>query len=278
MLRLLCFGYPRLEGPDGRNLEEFQSHPKPFAVLIYLACHSEVRVCQRDSLLPVFWPEADESHARNSLRQTLHVLRTLLGEDILQSGTGGEVRLDDDRLTSDVRLFCEAFERGSLADALALRAEPFLQDFFVSDATPFMDWADQRRRFLRLKAADAATRLARKADEDRYPDQAIAWWRRALELSPYDEGVMASLVWALARSGNGGDALAEYQRFRDRMERELQLQLSDTTRAAVDQALRIAGSARARSPRMRPARDPGGQDRAGTWSRRTDAVPGFPGD
>jgi len=243
MFRLLCFGYPRLEGPDGRNLEELQSHPKRFAVLIYLACHSEVPVCHRESLLPVFWPTSDESHARNSLRQTLHVLRTILGRGILQSGSGGDIRLDLARLSCDVRAFCQAIRTGALEDALALRTEHFLNDFFVSDADPFMDWVDQRRRTLKVKALDAATFLARKAEEDLFPSQAVTWWRRAVELSPYDEGVMVGLVWALARCGNRGGALAEYRRFRDRMDHDLELRPSSATRMEVSQALRVAGSA-----------------------------------
>lgn len=258
MFRLLCFGYPRLQGPDGRTLEELQAHPKRFAVLIYLACHSEIPVSQRESLLPVFWPEADEAHARNSLRQTLHVLRACIGPGLVHGVTGGELRLDRSRLSADVWDFCVAVENGGMAEALVLYHEPFLTDFFVPEATPFMDWLDQRRRSLNERALAAATRLALAAEEGRDPHGASGWWRRALEMSPYNEGVMTSLVWSLANSGNRGGAVAVYRDFCERMDRDLRLDPAAATLMSVAQALRIAGSAEAKKAeldRLRAARD-----------------------
>jgi DNA-binding SARP family transcriptional activator len=67
--------------------------------------------------------------------------------------------------------------------------------------------------------------------------QAVAWWTRALELSPYDEEVLSSLVWALVQSGNRGSASQVYRRFRNRMMDDLELEPSAKTRAAVDRAL-----------------------------------------
>ena len=275
MFRLLCFGYPRVEGPDGRNLEELQDHPKRFAVLIYLACHSEVPVCQRDSVLPVFWPEVDEPHARNSLRQTLHVLKTCLGDEVIRGGTGGEVRIDGDKLTSDVGLFCTALREGKLAEALALPTEPFLNDFSVPDATPFMDWLDQRRRSLNEKAVYAATRLARNAEADRSPHRAVPWWRRALDLSPYDEGLLTHLVWALTDSGNRGGALTEYRRFRSRLKHDLDLEPSPATRMAVGEALGVAGSDGAGTREFTPPRTSRRSDSAGASLLDPDGVLGL---
>jgi DNA-binding SARP family transcriptional activator len=236
--RLQCFGYPRLESQAGGVVDEVQAHPKPFALLIYLACHAHLPVLQREALLPVFWPEADESHARNSLRQTLHVLRRILGKGVLNGRRRGELKLEDHRIVSDVRIFRTACREGRLEEALALATGDFLSGFFVPRAGPFLAWVDEERRRLKAEGFDAATRLARNADVSGDLRSTIAWWQRALALSPHDEGALSNLVWALARSGNRGGALDAYKLFRQRMLEELDIEPSRRTEVAVRHALR----------------------------------------
>jgi DNA-binding SARP family transcriptional activator len=118
----------------------------------------------------------------------------------------------------------------------------FLTGFFVPKAGPFMAWVDDQRRRLSAEGFDAATRLARTADASGDLPSSIAWWQRALELSPHDEGVLSNLVWALARSGNRGGALDAYKLFRQRMLDELEIEPSQRTQVAVRHALRGAGS------------------------------------
>jgi hypothetical protein len=46
---------------------------------------------RRDSLLGLFWPNADEEHLRSSLRKSLHLLRKSLGEHALLSRGDEEI-------------------------------------------------------------------------------------------------------------------------------------------------------------------------------------------
>jgi DNA-binding SARP family transcriptional activator len=212
-------------------------HPKKLAVLTYLACQHEEPWCHRESLLPVFWPNADESQARNSLRQCVHVLRRMLGEGMLNGRDEGRLSIDGSRFRCDVADFGRARREGRLQDALELQSGDFLTGFYVANTGPFMAWADRSRRTLRERGKDCALRLAQSAEADRDLYQAVAWWTRALELSPYDEEVLSSLVWALVQSGNRGSASQVYRRFRNRMMDDLELEPSAKTRAAVDRAL-----------------------------------------
>jgi DNA-binding SARP family transcriptional activator len=237
MMTLRCFGYPSLEGPDGTSLDALQKHPKRFAVLIYLACQHRALQCQRESLLPVFWPDSTESQARNSLRQSLHVLRGIVGDGIINGRDEGRLSVDNTRFRSDVEAFRAARTEERLQDALNIHSEDFLADFYVPGADPFMAWVDRTRRTLRERAGDCAHRLARSAEADRDAYQSVAWWNRALELSPYDEEVITSLVWALVQSGNRGSAGDIYQRFRDRMMADLDFEPSHTTQASVERAM-----------------------------------------
>jgi DNA-binding SARP family transcriptional activator len=155
---------------------------------------------------------------------------------------GDSLSVDPTVLSSDVQSFCAAHREGRLQDALEFVTDDFLADFHVPDGGQFMAWADDRRRSLKDMAVDAARRLAREAETALNLYQAVAWWRRALELAPYDERILVDLVWALARSGNRGGAQEAYRSFRGRMLGHLELEPSLTTQAAVEQALRTTGS------------------------------------
>ena len=237
MLRLRCFGYPILEGPDGVSLDAIHRHPKKLAVLVYLACQHDEPWCHREALLPVFWPDAEESRARNSLRQCVHVLRRILGKGMLNGRDEGRLSIDSSRFRCDVAEFSRARREGRLQDALELQSGDLLTDFYVANTGPFMAWVDRSRRTLRERGKDCAQRLARSAEADRDLYQAVAWWSRALELSPYDEDVLSSLVWALVQSGNRESAGKIYRGFCDRMMADLELEPSAATRVSVEQAL-----------------------------------------
>ena len=55
------------------------AQPKRAALVVYLALSSRTGVVRRDRLLALFWPDADEAHARRALNQALHYLRGVLG-------------------------------------------------------------------------------------------------------------------------------------------------------------------------------------------------------
>src|SRR6266567_1191841 len=90
MIRLHLLGALELAASDGRDLHPLVAQPKRLAVLAYLAARPAGEFVRRDTLLGVFWPELDQGAARRSLRQTLHVIRTHLGNDALNT------RGDDD--------------------------------------------------------------------------------------------------------------------------------------------------------------------------------------
>ncbi|MBA2245672.1 MAG: hypothetical protein H0W11_12000 [Gemmatimonadetes bacterium] len=93
MVELRTLGALDLRAVGGRVLESVLAQPKRIALLVYLAAAAPGRLHRRDILLALFWPEADEARARNSLSQALHFLRRSLGEGVLVS-RGEEIGLD----------------------------------------------------------------------------------------------------------------------------------------------------------------------------------------
>ncbi|MGH7580501.1 MAG: hypothetical protein ACREM9_10050, partial [Gemmatimonadales bacterium] len=89
MIELHTLGALNLRATDGREVRAVLQQPKRLGLLAYLAADLPRRFHRRDTLLALFWPELDESHARAALRRSLHFLRGALGADAL-AGRGEE--------------------------------------------------------------------------------------------------------------------------------------------------------------------------------------------
>ena len=76
MIEFRLLGPLHLTDAHGREVQSLLTRPRRLALLAYLAAATPRRLHRRDSLLPLFWPELDQEHARAALRQALHVVRT----------------------------------------------------------------------------------------------------------------------------------------------------------------------------------------------------------
>ena len=63
---------------NGKSLENLSAQ-KACALLFFLAVESD-HAHQREALAEMFWPEKPEGYGRNSLKQTLALLRGALGD------------------------------------------------------------------------------------------------------------------------------------------------------------------------------------------------------
>jgi DNA-binding SARP family transcriptional activator len=268
LIKLQAFGDPTLRASDGAPIEGLTRQTKRFALLVYLACSEERASYRRDELIATFWPESTKRSGLNSLRQTLFVIRRELGSDII-TGTGTQdVSVNWSRLSSDVDAFYRALARGELETALSLYKDDFLAGFHVSGTTDFGFWAEEQRARLKDLAGRAAKNLARRAEAERSVADAVYWWRKAFALSPYDETTLCRIVSLLATSGNRGAALAEFDRYRRRADRELGVEPSPLTTELVRRIVdgRLSGTPEWLGDRRKA-------DRVGSWSgsrRATD--------
>lgn len=226
MIHLYALGEPAITGGNRARLEGLLRQTKRFSLLVYLSCAEKKRPLRRDELVAMFWPEADESRGRNALRQSLHVLRTAVGADVIRGNGTEEVRVDRDRFRSDVGAFCEAIRSNSPEAALGLYKGRFLSGFHLSHSPGFEAWVEAQRQFLHELAGNAAKDLAYRAEGTRHLTDALHWWTRALELDRFNEAVLRRLMALLAGSGNRGQAMSEFLRFRRKAQAELGVALS----------------------------------------------------
>lgn len=202
-LRLQAFGGLQVNDLGGRPLVRQRLR---LAFLTYLALAGD-RGRTRDRLLAMFWPESPETSARHSLDQLLSSIRQQLGESIF-AGPPDPVRLNLERLTSDVAAYETRFTEGRLAEAVALQQGPFLDGFHLGGEGGFDDWAEGERRRFEETQSRALERLAVAAEADRDVDRAREWWHQLAAREPLNARAASGLMSALARTGDVPGALA----------------------------------------------------------------------
>src|SRR6266566_6512202 len=163
MMELRTLGAVDLRRADGQELRGVLAQPKRLALLVYLALARPRGFQRRDMLLALFWPEADNEHARAALRKAVLVVRRELGEGVLLGRGDEELGFADRTVWCDVISFEQAIRDGRSADALELYRGHLLEGFFVSGAPDFERWVDGERTRLRDQAATAAWSLAEQA-------------------------------------------------------------------------------------------------------------------
>ncbi len=234
MIALRTLGALDLHATDGRDVRSVLRQPKRCALLVYLALAGPERFRRRDTVVALFWPERDESHARGALRQALTFLRRELGEGIIATRGEGEIGLEPGVVSIDVREFERACEGGRSADAVALYRGDFLDGFFLSHAAQaFEHWVDEQRARLRGMAARAAWAVAatRRAAGD--VSGAVDMARRAASFSPDSEPEVARVIAFLDAAGDRAGALAAYDDLVRRLATEFEADPAPETRALV---------------------------------------------
>jgi DNA-binding SARP family transcriptional activator len=195
------------------------AHRHPIALLALLVV-AGARPLSRDKLIALLWPERDAESARNLLKVGIHELRKELGEASIRSA-GGQLTVDLTTISCDVADFLAAIQRGDDRAACELYAGPFLDGFFLRDATDFDRWAEMERARLSEMYASALSRLAQAAEDRGDAEEALKWRRAHAAHDPYHPDVAHRLVVALASSGDRVGAIRAAQSFAQRRKEDL---------------------------------------------------------
>lgn len=243
MIRCRLFGPTELHTAEGVEIHQVLAQPKRLALLAYLTAAQPPGFHRRDTLLDLFWPDMDEPGARNALSKAVHHLRSALGTDALISRGEDALRLNPERFWSDVGAFDALMAKESYQEALSLHDRGgLLEGFHLSQAPAFDHWLDAERARLTKRARAAADALARRAEEAGDLHAAVAWVRRAAELSPHDEVALRRLVTLLDRCGNRAEAVAAYDAFSQRLAVDLEVQPAPETGTLIESVRRRLAS------------------------------------
>jgi TolB-like protein len=204
MLRLLTFGGLSVEGPDG-PVGGAPSQRKALALLALLA-PAGARGVSRDRVAAYLWPESPADKVAHRLGQLLYSLRRDLAADDVFLGTA-ELRLNPRVINADVQDFNRALEAGDFARGARIYCGPFLEGFFLSDASEFERWVEEERSRLAERFGAALGRLAEDARRRNDLPAAAAWLLQLSRADPLNPQAAASYLETLDALGDRAGAL-----------------------------------------------------------------------
>jgi len=216
-LRLLTFGGLNLLVGDS-TMTGAATGRRRLALLVLLAVARD-RGLNREKVQAYLWPESDTEQARHGLNQMVYFQRRHLDSENLFLGKK-TLRLNRAMITSDVWDFEDALDAGAHEVAVRLYAGSFLDGFFLREAPGFERWVEDQRKRLAERCAQALGLLAAAAATQQ---QAVDWWRRAVELNPYQTETVLRLANAWVAIGDRAAAVRCAQQHADLLRSELGL-------------------------------------------------------
>lgn len=223
-----------------RDVPDADWHLRKAKTLVKLLALAPGHRLHRDQIVDLLWPDLDPSAAGNQLRKVLHEARRILDPDpgatyrYIESGE--QLTLNRSRTWVDVQAFqraaLEARRRGELSaydDAIAL----YDGDLLPEDR--YADWATQQATALRDEFLALLLELARLLEACAEFDRAAAALRRVVAADSVNEEAHVALMRVYALAGRRHEALRAYDRLRDELRRELDVEPDVTTQRLHEQ-------------------------------------------
>jgi DNA-binding SARP family transcriptional activator len=207
---------------------------RPRELLVYLLVHPDGRTKEQVGL--AFWPDASSAQLRNNFHVTLHRLRKALGGSDWVSLEHDRYKIDPELVELDSELFDEettaarrALKRKTEGAAAQLESAlgRYRGDFL--DGEPVGDWSLEHRDALQRLYVDASMELgAYLVGADQHAEAAETY-RRVLARDELHEEAVRALMRSLAGSGERSQALRAYQRFAEKLAKELEAEPEEET-------------------------------------------------
>jgi predicted ATPase/DNA-binding SARP family transcriptional activator len=242
-LQLQMMGGFRVVAGD-REIDSSVWKLRKAAAIVKLLALDPTRQLHHEQLMEWLWPDVDSDAASNNLRRTLHVARRILspaGEerahwlqrhgDILTLGPR-------ELVTTDVDAFESALQSIRSSDDLTLHRQAI--GLYTGDLLPedrYEEWAEGRRASLRASYMNALARMARLCEQAGQIDEALEELQQLVALDPAHEEAHVALMRLYAQDGQRRRALGQYQRLRDALQRELDIEPAASSQLLYQQIL-----------------------------------------
>lgn len=235
-LEVVLFGHPRLVA-GGRELR-FAKHQLSLSMLAYLIVHRGEQI-SRPYLAFTLFPDETEEHALAELRRYLSLAAKTLpprqdGSPWISADAESVRWVGSSDCFVDVAEFERlAQNRDTLAQAVVLYRGEFLEDAYD-------DWIVTTRERLRSTYLASLSRLIQLNRSVRDFPKAIGYAQRLLAEDPWREDAIRQLMAARYGAGDAAGALAEYQRFAEKLKVEMRAEAMPETVAVRDAIFRNA--------------------------------------
>lgn len=220
VLKLQLLGGFKALTDSGQEIDIRAKKGRGLLAILALSPHDGIG---RERLATLLWGDRGEDQARNSLRQTLNVLRkdlALAGPNLLISDDG-HVRLTDQAIEVDAVLIAElslATDAPTLRRALTLIQGELLADISVAGSA-FEEWLTAERSRMQSLMTSVFDRLLPLE----LPGERVALAKRLIALDPLRESSNIALMDAYAEAGERALALKHYSTYKDTLKAELSI-------------------------------------------------------
>jgi predicted ATPase/DNA-binding SARP family transcriptional activator len=208
--------------------------PRLQSLLAYLLLHRDTPQ-SRQYLAFLFWPDSNESQARNNLRQVLFLLRRALpnAEHFLRADMQTVQWLPDFPFTLDVADFQRAVEQAATLDSLQEAVNLYRGDLLPGC---YDDWLMPERDRLRAEFCTALERLMVSLEKLGDYRAAVRYGERLLRADPLREETYRELIRLYGLSGDRAGTVRVYQVCAKILKRDLDVEPSPETRAVYEAA------------------------------------------
>lgn len=255
---------------DGEVLEERRWPRRKAKLLVKLLALQPHHRFHREQLMELLWPEQDPESSAKSIHWTIYLARQALEQGLrsdpnphLILAHGGQIIL---QAPGGLHVDAEIFEhraiealKGEEPSAYEAALALYEGDLLVED--PYEDWIATHRERLRDLYRDLLATLARLYESRGNYQQSIERLKDLTAHSPADEEAHRRPMWLYARAGSRFQALRQYEKCRDALQRELDAAPDSATAELKNQILsgKVNGWPGGASARHDPAsaRSPG---------------------
>ena len=220
---LSLFGFPHLQR-DGRQISI--NRRKAVAILAYLTIND--KSFSRNELATLFWPASSQSKALANLRRDISILKSVLGEDVLDISRNEVGIKNRAALIVDVTKFqatlneirqhhfqanpnqiCDAC--GALLEgSIYLYSGEFLGGFTLSDCPEFDAWQSHQSGRLRRELCWALEKLVEWLQHKELYKEGVEFSRQWVAIDPLHEPAQRTLMTLLEQNGQHSAALRQY--------------------------------------------------------------------
>jgi DNA-binding SARP family transcriptional activator len=246
-LKICCLGPFRVY-LNGQLISEWSSL-KARSIFKYLVVHADAPTTS-DTLMDIFWPDAEPDGARHSLHQAIHSLRKTLKQGvniqpILFENDGYllnpelNVWLDYIEFEKQVQLGQRLERAGCLAEALTAyrsAAEFYRGDFLVEDR--YEDWSGLQREYLRQVYIKLVDQLSETYLQRGEFTETIGFCQKILIQDNCHEAAHRRLIQCYLLQGQRHSAIRQYQLCVQTLKMELDVPPSPATQLLYQQIIK----------------------------------------
>ena len=229
------------------------SAKKAQALIAYLAVKPAQRV-SREKIAALLWSSTGPDQARQSLRQTLSMLRkeltTILGDPRALIDENDLLGVDETLVACDVAEFESLAASGSesaLARAAELYRGDFLDGFYLNEER-FDQWVIAERDRLHRMTLRVHSQLVELQSRRGAVDDAVGAAQKSLRIDPLQEPMHRTLMRLYLQSGDVVNALQQYETCARLLKRELRIEPDAETKALHREILQLRSRAPSGTP------------------------------